>query len=60
MSSLRPTSHIVDIDKEKLKEKFDTSHFDINAVIRGAQLTLVGGMHTFTPGLGKLDTDNVL
>ncbi|KAF5018948.1 hypothetical protein F66182_9037 [Fusarium sp. NRRL 66182] len=28
--------------KEKLEEKFDLSHFDLNTVIRGAQLTLVG------------------
>ncbi|ROW07409.1 hypothetical protein VMCG_03725 [Cytospora schulzeri] len=31
----------VDIDKEKLKKAFDISHFDINAVLRGIQLTLV-------------------
>lgn len=31
------------IDKEQLKQKFDTSHFDLNAIIRGIQLTLVGG-----------------
>lgn len=31
------------VDKEKLKKSFDLSHFDPNAVIRGAQLTLVGG-----------------
>ncbi|KAK0713783.1 hypothetical protein B0T26DRAFT_370925 [Lasiosphaeria miniovina] len=30
------------IDREKLKQKLDTSHFDLNAVFRGAQLTLVG------------------
>ncbi|KAF9870419.1 transmembrane protein [Colletotrichum karsti] len=30
------------IDKETLKQEFDLSHFDINSVIRGAQLTLVG------------------
>jgi hypothetical protein len=29
--------------KEKLEEKLDVSHFDPNTVIRGAQLTLVGG-----------------
>lgn len=34
----------VDIDKEKLKKAFDISHFDINAVLRGIQLTLVAGM----------------
>ncbi|KUI71874.1 hypothetical protein VM1G_07851 [Cytospora mali] len=41
----RPQSHRdhlpVDIDKEKLKKAFDISHFDINAVLRGIQLTLV-------------------
>jgi hypothetical protein len=31
------------IDKEQLKEKFDISNFDLNAVLRGVQLTLVGG-----------------
>lgn len=31
-------------DTEKLKAKFDTSNFDFNAVLRGMQLTLVGGM----------------
>jgi hypothetical protein len=35
--------HTLDkIDKDKLKQKFDLSHFGLNAVIRGAQLTLVG------------------
>ncbi|KAJ3575587.1 hypothetical protein NPX13_g3985 [Xylaria arbuscula] len=29
-------------DKDKVKDAFDLSNFDINAVIRGAQLTLVG------------------
>ncbi|KAF4983826.1 hypothetical protein FZEAL_863 [Fusarium zealandicum] len=37
------------VDKEKIKEtleeKFDLSHFDPNTVIRGAQLTLVGGKY---------------
>ncbi|KUI59423.1 hypothetical protein VP1G_06671 [Cytospora mali] len=41
----RPQSHRdhlpVDIDKEKFKKAFDISHFDINAVLRGIQLTLV-------------------
>lgn len=31
------------LDKAKLKQKFDVSNFDLNAVIRGIQLTLVGG-----------------
>jgi hypothetical protein len=32
------------VDKEELKKAFDISHFDINAILRGIQLTLVGGM----------------
>ena len=45
------------IDKEKLKEKFDISHFDLNAVIRGIQLTGVGGMFTSQLPLAMPDTD---
>ncbi|GAP93406.2 putative transmembrane protein [Rosellinia necatrix] len=30
------------LDKDKVKEAFDLSSFDLNAVLRGAQLTLVG------------------
>ncbi|KAK4099871.1 hypothetical protein N658DRAFT_428859 [Parathielavia hyrcaniae] len=30
------------LDKNKLKQRFDVSHFDFNAIIRGIQLTLVG------------------
>jgi hypothetical protein len=37
------------LDKEKLKKKFDVSHFDFNAVIRGVQLTLVGGTQPSSP-----------
>ncbi|KAF7544253.1 hypothetical protein G7Z17_g10105 [Cylindrodendrum hubeiense] len=33
------------VDRTKIKAAFDVSHFDINTVIRGAQLTLVGGNH---------------
>lgn len=33
----------IDIDKEKLKKAFDMSHFDLNAILRGIELTLVGG-----------------
>ncbi|KAK4464267.1 Acetamidase/Formamidase family-domain-containing protein [Cladorrhinum samala] len=36
------TIHKPHIDKDKLKQKLDVSHFDLNAVLRGAQLTLVG------------------
>lgn len=31
------------VDTDKLKAKLDVSHFDPNAVLRGMQLTLVGG-----------------
>ena len=31
------------LDKEELKKGFDISHFDVNAILRGVQLTLVGG-----------------
>ncbi len=31
------------IDKEELKKALDISHFDLNAILRGIQLTLVGG-----------------
>lgn len=34
------------IDKDKLKKELDVSNFDPNAVLRGAQLTLVGGTAT--------------
>lgn len=32
------------LDKDELKKAFDLSHFDFNAILRGIQLTLVGGM----------------
>lgn len=41
----------VEIDKEKLKKAFDVSHFDLNAVLRGIQLTLVGGERLSLPSL---------
>lgn len=46
-----PTSRLLKkVDEEKIKKAFDLSHFDLNAVIRGAQLTLVGGMgHVLPP-----------
>lgn len=31
------------LDTDRLRQKLDLSHFGINAVIRGIQLTLVGG-----------------
>ncbi|KAL2163737.1 hypothetical protein VTH06DRAFT_5796 [Thermothelomyces fergusii] len=40
------------LDKEKLKQHFDISHFDINAILRGMQLTLVGAFRALqNPGL---------
>lgn len=33
------------LDKDEVKKAFDTSHFDLNAILRGIQLTLVGGSH---------------
>jgi hypothetical protein len=30
-------------DRDALLEKLSVSHFDLNAIIRGAQLTVVGG-----------------
>ena len=43
------------IDKEKIKKAFDVSHFDINAVLRGVQLTLVGGRHRARAPRRELD-----
>lgn len=34
-------------DREKLKEKLAISNFDPNAILRGAQLTIVGGKLAF-------------
>lgn len=42
MSDIR-VPKLDEADKEKLKQAFDLSHFDLNAILRGAQLTLVGG-----------------
>ncbi|KAI1454647.1 formamidase [Annulohypoxylon moriforme] len=40
------------LDKEKLKKAFDISNFDLNAVIRGVQLTLVGAHRALqNPGI---------
>ncbi|KAI1826579.1 transmembrane protein UsgS [Xylaria intraflava] len=35
-------SENLELVKDRVKKAFDLSHFDINAVLRGAQLTLVG------------------
>ncbi|KAK4216336.1 putative transmembrane protein [Rhypophila decipiens] len=49
-TSTRPPQ--LEIDKEKIKQKLDVSHFDPNAVIRGIQLTLVGAHRALqNPGL---------
>jgi len=41
VSSAQVGSRIGEAD---LKRVFDVSHFDLNAIIRGFQLTLVGGV----------------
>ena len=43
----RPGPH-PHLDRAKLKKQFDVSNFDLNAIIRGFQLTLVGGRHHFS------------
>ncbi|KAL2694636.1 hypothetical protein Neosp_001221 [[Neocosmospora] mangrovei] len=52
----------IQVDKDKLKEKFeekfDLSHFDFNAIIRGAQLTLVGGKYTTPENPALFTTDH--
>lgn len=30
-------------NRDELKEKLSIDHFDLNAILRGAQLTIVGG-----------------
>ena len=42
------------LDLDKLKQRFDLSHFGLNAVIRGIQLTLVGGESLFAPSHTRL------
>jgi len=32
--------------EEKLKKKLEVKNFDLNAILRGAQLTVVGGLRT--------------
>ena len=42
------------LTQEELKKKFAVSNFDLNAILRGAQLTVVGGTFTnrrFPPSL---------
>ena len=38
-----PADQRLVFNEAKLKEMFDISNFDFNAIIRGIQLTLVGG-----------------
>ena len=42
------------VDEDKLKTKFDISNFGANAVVRGMQLTLVGGNYTSYPPFAKV------
>ncbi|KAI1262019.1 transmembrane protein UsgS [Xylariaceae sp. FL1019] len=37
-----PEPQSLKLDTGKMKDVFDTSHFDLNAILRGAQLTMVG------------------
>ncbi|KAG7150091.1 hypothetical protein HYQ46_000979 [Verticillium longisporum] len=44
------------VDKEKLKKQFDVSHFGLNSVLRGAQLTFVGAHRALqNPGIFTSD-----
>ena len=46
MAELRISSQkplITQEQEQKLKKKFDVKNFDLNAILRGAQLTVVGG-----------------
>ena len=44
--------------EEKLKKKFDVKNFDINAILRGAQLTVVGGQPLLPKTHLQLITNN--
>lgn len=51
------------LDKDTLKQAFSLSNFDINAVLRGVQLTLVGGKSitaTILRGLYQVEIYHVL
>ncbi|KAI0150656.1 transmembrane protein UsgS [Xylariaceae sp. FL1272] len=37
-----PEPNSLKLDMDNMKDTFDTSHFDLNAILRGAQLTMVG------------------
>ncbi len=47
-----------EIDRERLRRAFDTSHFNLNAVLRGVQLTLVGGEPQLPKRSFSLGTDH--
>jgi hypothetical protein len=47
MAEHRPQPQTPLLTQEELKKKFEISNFDLNAILRGAQLTVVGG--TYTP-----------
>lgn len=44
MSQPRGSSQKPLINQEKLKKQLEITNFDPNAILRGAQLTVVGGM----------------
>ena len=41
--STMPEEQVAPLDLGRLMKKFDISHFGLNAILRGMQLTLVGG-----------------
>jgi hypothetical protein len=45
MAERRSQSQRPRLTQEELKKKFEISNFDLNAILRGAQLTVVGGMY---------------
>lgn len=47
------SSEKLHIDKEKLKKQLDVSHIGPNAVLRGIQLTFVGGQFPFPPQIDR-------
>jgi hypothetical protein len=44
MAEHRPQPQRPLLTQEELKKKFEISNFDLNAILRGAQLTVVGGI----------------
>lgn len=43
MAESRESTHIPILTQENLKKRLAVSNFDLNAILRGAQLTVVGG-----------------